>query len=280
MGKKLLFKLLTGFIVWSILGATLTWAEKPEVYTVGVVPQFNAPRIHAIWGAILEAVSERSGYRLVLKSSPTIPAFEKRPLAGEFDFAYMNPYHFIKANEQRGYIPLVRDHGSALQGIVVVHKDSPYQSIADLDGKSVTFPAPNALGASLMTRAAFKHEYNINVEQRYVKSHSTVYLYVAVGKTAAGGGVQNTLDEQPPKIRNALRVLYRTQKVSPHPFAVHPRIPKAVREKVRAAMLAVAETPEGRALLARVPTLHIGPASIEDYRSLKALGLDSFYVQE
>ena len=228
MHKKLLINLLTGLIIWSMLGTSVAGVKESKVYTVGVVPQFDAPRVRAIWGAILEAVSERSGYRLELKSSPNIPTFENRLLAGEFDFAYMNPYHFLKASAQHGYLPLVRDHGNALEGIVVVHKNSPYQSIADLNGKSVTFPAPNALGASLMTRAAFKHEYKINVEEHYVKSHSTVYLNVVLGKTDAGGGVQNTLDEQPPKISNALRVLYRTQKVSPHPFTAHPRIPKAV----------------------------------------------------
>jgi phosphonate transport system substrate-binding protein len=61
----------------------------------------------------------------------------------------MNPYHAIRANKKHGYAPLVRDVGRSLFGIIVVKKDSPIETVSELDGEIVAFPAPNALGAAL-----------------------------------------------------------------------------------------------------------------------------------
>ena len=45
-------------------------------------------------------------------------------------------------------------HGEALdlQGLIVVKSDSPYRSIAELEGKNLAFPAPAAFAALLIGR--------------------------------------------------------------------------------------------------------------------------------
>ena len=166
-----------------------------------------------------------------------------------------------------------------LFGIIVVRKDSPIESVMDLHNKVVAFPAPNALGASLIPRAAFLHTYNIQIRPRYVRSHSSVYLNVALGKTDAGGGVQKTLEQQPTHLRDALRVIHSTQKVVPHPVAAHPRVPIGIREQVKAAFLTLGMSTRGRELLSRVPIKTIGTASSDEYRSLLDLGLESLYEE-
>jgi phosphonate transport system substrate-binding protein len=245
----------------------------------GVVPQFDARRIQSIWQPVLDALEKQSGHHFELIGSPSIPEFEKQFLAGDFDFAYMNPYHLIKAHKSQGYMPLVRDVGRTMFGIVVVRKDSPIQEVKELDGKSVAFPAPNALGAALIPRTEFGETYKINIQPEYVRSHSSVYLNVVTGQTVAGGGVQKTLQKQPANIRDALKIIYETPQVAPHPIAVHPRVDKATRDKVRQAFLQLGNTPEGRELLAKIPMKQVGQATLEDYAPLKQMGLDKYYVQ-
>jgi len=245
----------------------------------GVVPQFDARRIQSIWQPVLDALEKQSGHHFELIGSPSIPEFEKQFLAGDFNFAYMNPYHLIKAHESQGYMPLVRDVGRMMFGIVVVRKDSPIQDVKELDGKSVAFPAPNALGAALIPRTEFGEIYKINIQPEYVRSHSSVYLNVVTGQTVAGGGVQKTLQKQPANIRDALKIIYETPQVAPHPIAVHPRVDKVTRDKVRQAFLQLGNTPEGRELLAKIPMKQVGQATLEDYARLKQMGLDKYYVQ-
>jgi len=247
-------------------------------YVVGIVPQFDARHIRKVWRPILDSIEQRTGVTLLLAGSRNISTFEKQFEKGEFDFAFMNPYHLVSERNAQGYLPLVRDVGRSLHGIVVVAKGSPIQDVKQLDGKVVAFPAPNALGASLLVRADFLNKLNIRVQERYVQTHSSVYLNVALGQVDAGGGVQKSLDQQPAEVREALRVIYRTREVPAHPFTVHPRVPEAVRASVREALLELGETEQGRALLAQIPIDSVGRADTEDYRSLAEMGLEQFAV--
>jgi len=252
-------------------------AEK--VLRFGVVPQFDARRIQMIWQPILDSLEEQTGIHFELVGSPSIPEFEKQIMAGEFDLAYMNPYHLLKAHEAQGYSPLVRDVGRTLFGIIVVRKDSPVQDVKDLDGKTVAFPAPNALGAALIPRAEFVETHEIRIQPSYVKSHSSVYLNVVTGQAVAGGGVQKTLQSQPQNIRDALKVIYRTAQVAPHPVAAHPRLAEETRDRISQAFLQLVNMEDGSELLARIPMKKVGRASLDDYKPLKQLGLDKYYVE-
>lgn len=247
-------------------------------YTIGVVPQFEVRRLHSIWRPILDHIEEDTGYRLELRGSLSIPDFEKEFSKGTFDFAYMNPYHMVVANDQAGYVPLVRDTGRELFGVLVVKSDSGIDSPKMLDGMKVAFPAPNALGASLQMRQELHDLFDIDITPVYVKTHDSVYLNVLLGKTTAGGGVQKTLAQQKAEHRESLRVIHETRRVAPHPFAAHPRVPEEVIDAVTASMLRLGESEEGRALLAKVPIKQVGEASMDDYLPLKSMGLERYYV--
>ena len=248
--------------------------NKAAIYTFGVVPQFEQRKLYAIWSPIIAELSRRTGLSFKLVTTLTIENFEKEFVSGGFDFVYMNPYHVLKA---KSYLPLVADT-TPLRGILVVRQDSPIQRLKDLEGKEVAFPSPNALGASLLMRADLERLHHVKVKPLYVKTHSSVYLHVVEGLTIAGGGVEKSLKEQNPVIRSALRVLYTTREMTSHPVAAHERIPSTEREKVRQALLAMDATPEGRALLAKIPTTQLISVSINNYKKMREWGLDAYWV--
>ena len=260
-------------------GLLVTNPSLAETYTVGVVPQFNARTLQSIWTPILQELERRTGHTFELRGSKSISAFEKQFMAGEFDFAYMNPYHFILARKTQGYLPLVRDTGKRLRGILVVRKDVAIDDVEQLQDKAIAFPSPNALGASLMLRAQLAREFNLRFEPRYVKSHDSVYLNVVTGRMVAGGGVGRTLARQPSEVREQLRVLYTTPAVASHPVTVHPRVPETVRSMVKNALIAMGESESERQLLAKIPIGTAGEALSEDYVPLQKMGLDAFYVE-
>lgn len=246
---------------------------------VGVVPQFDLRRIDSVWTPLLERLSRQAGLDFQLDIPPNIPAFEKSLMAGEYDLAYMNPYHAVVANKRQGYVPLLRDHGEDLYGLIVVAKDSPITSVAMLDGKVVAFPSPNAMGAALVPRAEFARKFKIAVTEKYVKSHSSAYLSVVLGEADAGGGILATYALLEPSVRDRLRILYETEHFPPHPLSAHPRLPAALREQITEAFLALAATPEGAPLVREIPMKQPGPTRYEDYAALARLGLDAFYVE-
>lgn len=254
-------------------------AQAAEPYTFGVVPQHNQRQLFETWHPLLSELQKQTGLSFRLASVPTIPAFEKEFLNGGYDFAYMNPYHLLKARKAQDYTPLVRDR-AALRGILVVSKDSPIQSLAELNGKVVAFPSPNALGASLLMRADLARLHQVTVVPLYVKTHDSVYLHVVKGLAEAGGGVQKTLAEQEKPIRDKLRIVYTTRDLPSHPVVAHGRVPGKDAEKVRAAFLALAATEDGRRLLAGILMPQPVATSMAEYDPMQDWGLEAFWVEE
>ena len=118
-------------------------AAAAQVYSFAVVPQFEQRKLFGIWKPIVDDLEKRTGLAFKLEATLTVPEFERELSKGTFDFVYANPYHILRTSKTPGYLPLVRD-GTPLRGILVVRKDSPIGSPAELAGMQVAFPSPNA----------------------------------------------------------------------------------------------------------------------------------------
>jgi len=252
-------------------------AHAADTYTFGVVPQFEQRMLFTIWKPIIDELSKRTGLDLQLATALTLAEYERDLSSGKFDFVYVNPYHVVYLTQRQRYIPLVHDK-LPLRGIVVVRKDSSIKSLADLNGKTLAIPSFNALGASLMVRADLDHLYKVKMKPVVVKTHSSVYLNVANGLTEAGGGVEKTLHQQDAAVQNLLRIIYTTRDLPSHPIAAHQRVPTEVREKLKRAILDLAATERGKALLAGVPMTEVVPTSLDEFLPMKKWGLDTYWV--
>ena len=251
---------------------------EPRAMTVAVVPQFRAEEIHRVWAPLLARVAQETGQPLMLVVPSSIPAFERTMLAGEPDYVYANPYHAVMGYRAQGYVALVRD-STLLSGIVVVRADDPIRTVAELDGKQVAFPAPNAFGASLWIRALLAEREKIHIRPLYAKTHSNAYRSVLAGLSSAAGGINLTFDQEPPEVRKALRVLMETPGVPPHPLSAHPRVPEASRRLVASTLLKLMADPEMRALMNDIPWANPVAADYRrDYQPLEQFGLDKYVV--
>lgn len=249
-----------------------------EALVFSPVPQFPAPTLFARWTPVLEEVGKASGqcFDLVIKSS--IPDFERYLLTGTPEFAYANPYHAVMAYKTRGYKPLLADGSTLLTGILVAKADDNVRSLSDLHGKRVDFPAPNAFAASLLLRAQLA-AINIPIKPNYVKTHSNVYRGVLIGESAAGGGVNKTLDAEPEEIRKKLRVIYESPGYRSHPIITSTKVSPSVREKILQSFIALGKTESGRTLLNGVQLNEPIPVSYQkDYLPLEKLNLDKLVV--
>lgn len=248
-------------------------SAEPSEITIGVVPQQAATALARAWIPALAEISQRAGVRVVFRTAPDIPTFEERMKQGEYDIAYMNPYHYTVFSKQPGYRAFAREKDRKLVGIIVVAKDSPAKSLADLTGQTIIFPAPAAFAASILPRAEFTRQ-NININAKYVSSHDSVYQNVAQGNFAAGGGIKRTLEAVDPAIAGKLRILATTPAYVPHAFAAHPRLPAGTLEKVRQAMLSLSNDETGRALLEPLSFKGIEAGQDKDWDEIRKLGID------
>ena len=266
--------LLTGIalVLTYLVGSPLRAQEAPEILSFGVVPQQSATRLADEWGPLLAEVSKRSGVPLVFRTAPNIPAFEERLGKRTYDLAYMNPYHYVVFHESSGYRAFAKEKDRKIKGILVVKKDSPYRTPADLAGKTVVFPAPAAFAASILPQAEFGR-LKIPIEVKFVASHDSVYRSVATGLQEAGGGIARTFEALPEDTRNNLRVLTETPAYTPHAFAARSQVPPAVVAKVLAAMNSLSGDDTGQRLLAPLAFKGIVAAHDEEWNDIRALDI-------
>jgi phosphonate transport system substrate-binding protein len=275
-----LLSVLAGVVLLSghAQGACLGEPNTTKVYTFEVVPQLTAAKIYTTWSPLLQRVGQDAGLCFELRVSATIPEFEQKLLKGEPAFVFLNPYHAVLAHQKKKYQPLLADSEDLLTGILVVRADSPVKSLDDLKGKSISFPAPNAFAASLLIRAELAKK-KIDINPVFVKTHSNVYRSVIGKDTIAGGGVNNTLDNEAPEVRQQLHVLFETPAYTPHPIATHPSVPAAVRERFLRAMLKLTQSEEGRKLLDAINLSQ--PQAVtyaKHYKPLESLQLEKFLM--
>ena len=272
------FKTIASLIMIIALLCTQVRAQEP--YTLAVVPQLPRTVLFEDWQPYLQYLSNELGVSFELQVQDSIPLFEKAFLAGQPDFAFMNPYHVVMAQQAQGYTPLISDASRQLKGILVVKATSDIMNVDDLNGQTIAFPAPNAFGASLYMRALLAERFEINITASYVNTHANVYRNVFLEQAAAGGGVMNTFNTEDAGLREQLRVLYETPGVTPHPLTAHPRVPTEITEQVIQATLALYDTPEGQAILQRIQLTQPTTVSYNDYQALELLNLESFLVVE
>lgn len=253
--------------------ATSGASKQAQIVTFGVVPQQSASKLAQLWGPVLSYLERHSGLKIKFRTAPNIPEFERRVAAGEYDIAYMNPYHYTVYSRQPGYRAFAKAKQKSIKGILIVRKDSQIESAHELHGATLAFPAPAAFAASVLIRAYLKRE-GISFTPKYVSSHDSVYRAVAKDLYPAGGGVVRTFDSMAPDIRDQLQILWESKGYTPHAFAAHPRVPTDVVERLTLAMLAMDGDAEGRAMLESLSTKGFESASDSDWDDVRALGID------
>ena len=243
-----------------------------ETLTFGVVPQQSAKTLAAKWSPVLRYISEHSGITLRFATAKNIPEFEQRLLAGEYDMAYMNPYHYVVFHQKPGYRAIAKQKGAMIRGILVVRKDSPLKSIDDLQNATIAFPSPAAFAASILPRAQLAQD-DVVFTPKYVSSHDSVYLNVAKGFFPAGGGIYRTFNNTSPQVHEQLKVLWETRPYTSHAIAAHPRVTDEARNKITQAMLAMNNDPGAMALLAALNFKGLEAASGDQWDDIRQLNI-------
>jgi len=248
---------------------------KTSTITFGVVPQQAASTLARLWSPVLSELSQNANFQLRFATAPDIPTFEKRLASGEYDVAYMNPYHYTVFHEAPGYQALVKQKGKQIKGIIVVRQDSSIQSLDELKDKKIAFPAPAAFAASVLPRANLNLK-GLENEVKYVGSHDSVYLAVAQGLVDAGGGVKRTFKTMDRTTTDQLRVLWETPGYTPHAVAVHPRVPTNIVEELRQGFIELSSSSQGAEVLNVLGFKSFETAKNSDWDDIRALGLGTF----
>jgi phosphonate transport system substrate-binding protein len=211
------------------------------------------------------------GARLVLEASRDYANFEGKYQARKPEFLLPNPWQTLQAMKVGYRVIAMAGEPRDFKGIFVVRRDSNLSRPADLKGKSVSYPSPTALAACIMPQY-FLHDHGINVyrdiENRYVGSQESSIMNAYLGLTAAGATWPppwRAFQKEHPREAAELKVIWETESLVNNSVMVRGDVPAQVEGQVRALLLGLDKTKEGKSILAGMETARFLPASDGEY---------------
>ncbi len=227
-----------------------------RVYIFGVHPLHNPKRLFEVYEPMIEYINRRlDGGMVRLEASRDYEAFEKKLFSEKLDFALPNPYQTVKAAEKGYKIFAKMGDDQNFRGIILIRKDSGIKSIEDLKGKTISYPAPTALAATMMPQW-YLHERGINITQdiknNYVGSQESSIMNVYLGKSAAAATWPppwKAFSKERPEIAKEVMVKWETFSLPNNGLVAHHHVPVGIVDQVAQIITSMQTTEEGRKIL-------------------------------
>lgn len=226
----------------ALLGSLMLLLATPvfaSTYVFAVPPRQSRAKMHVIYGPIAKYLSSVTGDTIHLKYESNWLSYENDMRKNRFDFVFDGPSFISWRMAHEHFVPLVKLKGDLIFKIIVRKNEPQFTKISQLAGHMVcAFAPPNLATLSL---------YNLFPDPMRqptvipVKGLKTPYLSLLKGKCGAAviqAVLYKKLNAGP--THGKTRVIYTTRPIPNQGFSAGPRIPPAVQQKIRQALLSPA----------------------------------------
>lgn len=248
-----------------------------QEYVFAVHPLHNPQRLFAVYGPILDRINaENPDLRFRLEASRNYAAFERKLAERRVHFALPNPYQTLMS-ETHGYRIFGKMGDDAqFRGIILVRRDGGIQSIQDLKGKTLSYPASTALAATLLPQYFLRTrglDPDRDLRGVYVGTQESVILNVYYRLSDAGATWPLpwlAFQREHPQEAAELVVRWQTETLPNNGLVVRDDVPATVTRRVERAIFSLHQDPEGQRILAQIPLSCFEPASTGTYAPVRA----------
>lgn len=231
--------------------AVPVFAAEPASYTLAILPSAPPVTMNALWTPFVERLSKMTGLTFRLKHYERTAEFERDIWSGTPDFMFSSPIQVVVAHISSGYVPLVHANKPVAVGLFV-RSDSDIRSVADLAGRKISFVGNKNVCSVTLQHLLSNGKEKVDFNKEYAGSTRNVIINVLLGKSDAGAVFLPEMERQSDDTRAQLREVVETRQMGAHPISASPRVPRHVRDAVAKAVLAMAATSDGAALLKAV----------------------------
>lgn len=245
------------------LHASSAAAEQQSSYNVGVLNQQSVIATAELWNPLLDYLGKKTGSKFTLAIGNTVQETDRMTARGDFDLVYTN--HIFLMPIQRDYRVLVQWGGEALAGAIVSTKP---MRLAELAGKTIAFPSPDAFAATVITWGQLAQE-KISFTPHYAGSQEGCLAALSKGLVDAASITPRFALPYSEKNHLTLHTVYQSGGFPQIPLLAHKkRIPAALAQKITDTLLNMPRDVEGSNLL---ETLKIPPFKAVNERSYDAV---------
>lgn len=247
---------------------------------VGILPDESSEQLVARLDPLFEYLAEHTGlvFEFVIPDSyeQLVTDFG----SGKVDLAYFGAYTFLNSHREYGAVPLVmRDVDLRFTSVFLVRSDEPAQSLADLEGRSISFGSSLSTSGHLMPRY-FMEDQGIVPEQffgeiQYSGAHDATAYAVLEGRADVGAinaSIVRKMLSSGLLDSRSVRILWETPPYADYVWAIRSGIDEDLRIRLRDAFLSIdLNNPGHAAILDGIQAGGFVPASMRDFSRLQGI---------
>ncbi len=277
LGSLLLLALLPGCDpkppVQPLRYSTAPAATAVPTYRFAVHPLHNPLKLSEAYQPLIDRLNrELPEWRFELEASRDYQAYERKFRERGPDILLPNPWQSIEAMKVGYRVIATAGKDEDFRGIFIVRRNSGIKQVGDLKGQTVSYPSHTALAACIMPQY-YLHQRGIDINRdirnAYVGSQESAIMSVYLGKSALGATWPppwRLFQADHPAEAAELEVLWETPPLINNSVMVRDDLPEGVVRKLGAVLFALADSEEGRAILAGMSTAAFRPADDARYR--------------
>lgn len=278
MFHRLMSRALRAVVVAAAFAAVGAHAQ--QVLRVTAIPDESPTELARKAAPLVKYLESKLGMKVEYTPVTDYAAAVETLVTRKIDLAWFGGFTFVQANIRSGgqVIPLVQREEDQKFRSVFVTADPAVRSLADIKGRDFSFGSQSSTSGHLMPRS-FLMQAGIEPDRdfrrvAYSGAHDATVAAVAAGKVAAGAlniSVWEKLVADKKVDTERVRVFYTTPAYYDYNWTVHAQMPAALREKLKAAFLALSrDSAEGREVLDLQRATRFVPTSPDNYKGIEA----------
>lgn len=252
-------------------------AAAETTYIFAPHPYLNPQDLFSAYDPIVRYLERKiPGTKFSVESSKDYADYENKIAARRFHFGLPNPYQTVFSLEHGYRVIAKMKPDEDFRGMMVVRKANKPNSPADLAGKTLCFPSPTAVAATMLPML-YLHDHGLNLKQgvqiKHVGSQISSIMNAYTGDAAACGTTVRywrTWSRDNPDKAKELETLWLTNSLPHNGVIARDDVPPKLAQQVAAALIGMEKDMELDQSQFKIDQAHFEPGSNDTYQPMAA----------
>ncbi len=225
-------------------------AQWPSKIRIGFIPTEGGSAVESRFKPLAEHMRKCLGLDVEIISASDYAGVITAMAHKHLDFAYFGPKSYVeaaeKANAQAIALELNKQQEPGYYGVIIVRKDSPINTLSQIQGKVFAFTGPNSTSGYLVPNILFARDLKVKPEKyfsdvKFSGSHGASILSVKNGAVEVAATNNIDLDRMIQKGQASLddfRILWTSELIPGAPMAARRDLPESLKSAFAGALLA------------------------------------------
>lgn len=254
----------------SINAQESTASKQTTALSLGLLPHLSPNLLLKKYEKLVQYLEHQLQRKIVVHTAPNFKTYIQRATEGRYDL-YLTAPHMAAYHEAENAHRRVAVFNKNLFGFIAVLKDSSFENLSDLQGKTVSMADPMAVITLLGEAVLLKN--NVETTVHYAPTHNSALHSVAFDQAEAAivGGHAYQITTESGNLRKPLRLLGKTDPIPHMMFMASNQVAGDEYEALKSALLDIENEATGRAFIHDVPFGTLIPITDQHMQSLSGM---------